>query len=55
MRFILLVEGYTEKLVLGDFIRKWLDRKTEQGELKKRIGVQIRRFDGWHNLIDDVM
>ncbi len=54
MRFILLVEGYTEKEVLKDFLERWFDYKYQQGELKQHIRFRTKRFDGWHSLVNDV-
>ena len=48
MKFVLFVEGYTEQKVLPDFFRRWLDPR-----LKRRVGLQTVRFDGWPELIRD--
>ncbi|MEN6436959.1 MAG: TOPRIM nucleotidyl transferase/hydrolase domain-containing protein, partial [Syntrophobacter sp.] len=39
MKFILLVEGHTEKIALPDFFKRWLDPR-----LKQRVGIQFVRF-----------
>jgi hypothetical protein len=41
MRFILLVEGDTEKLAIADFLKRWLDP-----QLKQPLGVQVVNFHG---------
>jgi hypothetical protein len=47
MKFILFVEGHTEK-VLPKFLKKWLDPK-----LAKPVGIKTVRFEGWPELIKD--
>jgi hypothetical protein len=47
MRFIIFIEGYTEK-VLPPFLKRWLDPK-----LKQPVGIKVVRFDGWPELIKD--
>ncbi|MGO9120506.1 MAG: DUF4276 family protein [Desulfomonilaceae bacterium] len=42
MKFILLVEGHTEKNSIADFLKRWLDLR-----LGTLIGIAIDRFDGW--------
>jgi hypothetical protein len=42
VKFVLFVEGHTEKKALPEFVRRWLDR-----ELDTRVGIQIVRFEGW--------
>lgn len=48
MRFILFVEGYTEKKSLPQFLKKWLDPRIQQP-----IGIQAIRFEGWQELVKD--
>jgi hypothetical protein len=48
MKFVIFVEGYTEKEALPGFFRRWLDPR-----LKQRVGIQIVRFEGWSELIKD--
>jgi len=48
MKFVLFVEGYTEQKVLPNFFRRWPDTR-----LKRRVGLQTVRFDGWPELIRD--
>src|SRR3972149_6901650 len=48
MKFILFVEGYTEKIALPQFLKKWLDPK-----LPNPIGVRTVRFEGWPELVKD--
>ncbi|MBK6430745.1 MAG: DUF4276 family protein [Anaerolineae bacterium] len=49
MKFVLLVEGYTEQKAIPAFLKRWLDVR-----LNQRVGVQIVRFDGWPELISDL-
>lgn len=49
MRFVLFVEGYTEREAAGEFLKRWLDP-----QLARPVGVKIVRFNGWHQFIDDV-
>ena len=48
MKFILFVEGYTEKIALPQFLKKWLDPK-----LPNPIGIRTVRFEGWPELVKD--
>jgi hypothetical protein len=48
MRFVLFVEGYTEKAI-PSFLKRWLDPR-----LPQPVGIKAVRFDGWHELVDDV-
>ena len=49
MKFVFFVEGHTEKKALPDFLRRWLDSK-----LPQRVGVQVVRFEGWAELVNDL-
>jgi hypothetical protein len=49
MKFVLFVEGYTEKKALPEFLKRWLDPR-----LSQRVGIQIVRFDGWAEYVKDV-
>lgn len=49
MRFVLFVEGHTERKAVPAFLKKWLDPR-----LTQRVGVKAVRFDGWAELVDDV-
>lgn len=46
MRFILLVEGQTERDSAAAFLKRWLDPK-----LKQPVGIQPVRFDGYGDLV----
>ena len=46
MKFVLFVEGYTEKKALANFFKRWLDPK-----LDKSVGIQVVRFEGWADLV----
>lgn len=48
MKFILFIEGHTEKKVLPQFLKKWLDPK-----LMKPVGIKTVRFEGWKELVKD--
>ena len=49
MKFILFVEGDTERKVLPTFLKKWLDPR-----LSQRVSIQPVRFNGWPELINDL-
>jgi hypothetical protein len=49
MKFVLFVEGHTEKKCLQGFLKKWLDAQ----ELQQRVGIQVVRFPGWPELVKD--
>jgi len=42
VKFVLLVEGYTEKQAAAAFLKRWLDPR-----LTQRVGMQVVRFAGW--------
>ena len=46
MKFILFVEGYTEKESLPEFLKRWLDPR-----LSRPIGIKVVRFDGWNDFV----
>lgn len=48
MKFILFIEGHTEKKALPQFLKKWLDPK-----LAKPVGIKTVRFEGWQKLVKD--
>ena len=48
MKFVLFVEGHTEKKCLSGFLRRWLDSR-----LNQRVGIQVVRFEGWPELVKD--
>lgn len=48
MKFILFVEGHTEKKALPQFLKKWLDPK-----LPSPVGIKTVRFEGWPELVKD--
>lgn len=49
MKFVLFVEGYTEKDALPAFLKRWLDPK-----LEKPVGIKTVKFEGWAALRKDV-
>jgi len=48
MKFILFVEGETEKKVLPSILRKWLDAR-----LNDNVGIQTVKFSGFSEMIKD--
>ncbi|MCI0537934.1 MAG: DUF4276 family protein [Verrucomicrobiales bacterium] len=46
MKFVLLVEGNTEKESAAQFLKRWLDP-----QLKQQVGIQIVRFSGYGELV----
>ena len=48
MKFVLFVEGYTEKKALANFFKRWIDPK-----LDRRVGLKVVRFEGWPELVKD--
>jgi hypothetical protein len=50
VKFILLVEGYTEQETAASFLKRWLDL---QG-LRERVGIKPVRFGGWQHFLKDV-
>lgn len=48
MKFVLFVEGYTEKKSLPEFLKRWLDPRLEQ-----KVGIRVVRFDGWSDYVRD--
>ncbi|HVR98637.1 MAG TPA: DUF4276 family protein [Thermoanaerobaculia bacterium] len=49
MKFILFVEGHTEKKTLPEFLRRWLDAR-----LPQRVGLKIVRFEGLRDYYKDI-
>ncbi len=50
MRFVLLVEGNTEKQTVAEFLKRWLDP-----QLTTRVGIQVVRFNGYSQLLEKVV
>jgi hypothetical protein len=48
MKFVLLVEGDTERKVLAAFFKRWLDPK-----LAQPVGLKIVKCEGWPELIKE--
>lgn len=48
MKFVLFVEGHTEKNGLPFFIKKYLD-----AHLSERVGIKPVRYNGWREMHDD--
>ena len=49
MKFVLFVEGYTEKKSIAAFLQRWLNRR-----LESPVGIQTVRFDGWAEMVKDL-
>jgi hypothetical protein len=49
VKFVLFVEGHTEKKALPDFLKKWLD-----GRLEHKVGVKTVRSNGWQEMVKDL-
>jgi hypothetical protein len=49
MKFILFVEGHTEKKALPDFLKRWLDVR-----LPQKVGIKVVRFEGWRDYNDEI-
>lgn len=47
MKFVLFIEGYTERAV-PKFLKRWLDTR-----LNTSVGIQAVRFDGWAQMVKD--
>lgn len=50
MRFILFVEGHTEKKGIAGFLKRYLDPP----RLRQPVGIKVIRFDGWSDLVKDL-
>ena len=44
MKFVLFVEGHTEKCAVAPFLKRWLDPR-----LAQPIGMKVVRFEGWEH------
>jgi hypothetical protein len=49
MKFVLFVEGHTEKRVLAEFLKRWLDPR-----LPERVGISTVRFEGWGHYYKEI-
>jgi len=49
MKFILFVEGKTEKKALAQFLKRWLDP-----QLTQPVGIRPVMFEGWRNYVDEI-
>lgn len=50
MRFVLLVEGDTEKDSAAQFLKRWLDP-----QLTQRVGISVVKFNGYTELLQKVV
>lgn len=48
MKFILFVEGHTERKAIPSFLKRWLDPR-----LSKPVGIRAVRFEGWAELVKE--
>jgi hypothetical protein len=48
MKYILFVEGHTEKKAVPEFLKRWLDKK-----ISPPVGLKVVRFEGWPELKKD--
>ena len=49
MKFILFVEGLTEKRAVPQFLKRWIDPR-----VKQNVGIQVVKFEGWPELVKDL-
>jgi hypothetical protein len=49
MKFVLFVEGHTERKALPEFLKRWLDAR-----LPQRVGIKIVRFEGWRDYREEI-
>jgi len=49
MKFVLFVEGHTEKLAVPQLLKRWLDPR-----LAKPVGIKVSRFEGWNEYARDI-
>lgn len=49
MKFVLFVEGHTERRVLPDFLKRWLDP-----QMRQPVGIQVVQFEGWPEYVAEI-
>jgi hypothetical protein len=49
MKFVLFVEGHTERKALPDFLKRWLDVR-----LPRKVGIKIVRFEGLNDYCGEI-
>lgn len=49
MKFVMFVEGQTEKNSIGDFIKRWLDPR-----LARPVGISVVRFRGFGEYLTEI-
>ena len=49
MRFVLFVEGHTERMAIPAFLKRWLDPRTSQP-----VGIRPVRFNGWAQMMKEM-
>lgn len=49
MKFVLFVEGHTEKLAVPQLLKRWLDPR-----LSRPVGIKVSRFEGWNEYARDI-
>jgi hypothetical protein len=50
MKFVLLVEGDTERQTAAEFLKRWLDP-----QLSQRVGIQVVQFNGYAQLAHKIV
>jgi len=49
MKFVIFVEGHTEKMAIPSFLKRWLDAR-----LKQPVGIKVVRFEGWRHYESEI-
>jgi len=49
VKFVLFVEGHTEKLAVPQLLKRWLDPR-----LSTPVGIKVSRFEGWPDYARDL-
>lgn len=49
MKFVLFVEGHTERLAVPQLLKRWLDP-----QLANPVGIKVSRFEGWSDYARDI-
>jgi len=49
MKFVLFVEGHTERLAVPQLLKRWLDPR-----LGRPVGIKVSRFEGWSEYEHDI-
>jgi hypothetical protein len=49
VKFVLFVEGHTERKAIPSFLKRWLDP-----QLNQNVGIQPVRFEGWSEFLKKI-